>query len=241
MTEQTEKRIPEHVSIIMDGNGRWAQQKGLPRSEGHKAGVESVKKVIEASIENGVRYLSLYAFSEENWGRPKDEVDNLMQLLAVCIAKESDMLLKNKIRLRIFGNIDRLPTVLRKSLQEVTDITKDNTALELIVFISYSGKWDIVRAFKKMALNLIENSSDTGQITQISSENIEKYLVTAGVPDPDMIIRTSGEQRLSNYMLWQAAYSELIFTDVLWPDFSKEDFKKALDEYSRRFRRYGIL
>ena len=219
------KRIPKHVSIIMDGNGRWATARGMSRSQGHAEGVESIRACLQAAIESGVEYLSLYAFSEENWDRPKEEVGALMEMMAKAIREESEKLLKNKIRLLVLGNKARLSPALQKSISALEKATAKDYDRTLIIFLSYSGKWDISQAAVRMA--------------QAGDTDIEKYLVTSGIPDPDLIIRTSGEQRISNYMLWQAAYSELYFTNTLWPDFREEEFDKALEEYSKRDRRYG--
>ena len=222
---QEENRIPVHVSIIMDGNGRWARERGRERIYGHQNGVQSVRACIEESGKKGVKYLSLFAFSEENWDRPKEEVAALMEMMAKAIRDEGEKLVKNKIRLLVLGNRERLSENLKKSIDSLEKATSKDYETTLIIFLSYSGKWDVSQAAVRMA--------------QAGDSDIEKYLVTSGIPDPDLIIRTSGEQRLSNYMLWQAAYSELYFTDTLWPDFREEEFDKALEEYSKRDRRYG--
>ncbi len=229
------EKIPAHVSIIMDGNGRWAQEQGLERVCGHKRGVETVRVVTEAAAEAGVKYLSLYAFSEENWGRPKDEVDYLMHLMMDSIAAEVEALMKNGVRFHVLGNIARLPEALREAISMLEEKTKDNTTLDLILFVSYSGRWDIFQAAKKFALAHPESSADDVQ----DMSEFSKYLVTDGIPDPDVIIRTSGEQRISNYLLWQGAYSEFVFVKKMWPEFSREDFFDALAEYASRNRRYG--
>ena len=209
----------------MDGNGRWAREKGRERIYGHQNGVQSVRACIEAASKKGVKYLSLFAFSEENWDRPKEEVTALMEMMVKSIREEREKLVKNKIRFLVFGNKERLSATLKNAIASLEKITSKNYESTLIVFLSYSGKWDISQAAVKMA--------------QAGDTDIEKYLVTNGIPDPDLIIRTSGEQRLSNYMLWQAAYSELYFTNTLWPDFREEEFDKALEEYAKRDRRYG--
>ena len=227
-------RIPVHVSIIMDGNGRWAREQGHERIYGHKKGVESVRAVTEAAAECGVKYLSLYAFSEENWGRPKDEVDFLMGLMMDSIAAEVEALVRNGVRFHVLRNLARLPQSLRDAIAMLEEKTKDNTTLDLILFVSYSGKWDIFQAAKRFAQ---EHPEDAGEITDMNE--FSKYLVTDGIPDPDLIIRTSGEERLSNYLLWQGAYSELLFVKKMWPEFGKEDFVAALSEYAARDRRYG--
>ncbi len=232
---ENENRIPVHVSIIMDGNGRWAREQGQERIFGHKKGVETVRVVAEAAAEAGVKYLSLYAFSEENWGRPKEEVDFLMHLMMDSIASEVEMLMKNGVRFRVLGNLARLPEALQQGIAALEEKTRENTALDLILFVSYSGKWDIFQAAKKFAAE--HSGEDIDIITDMSA--FSKYLVTDGIPDPDLIIRTSGEERISNYLLWQGAYSELLFVKKMWPEFGKEDFTAALAEFASRDRRYG--
>lgn len=232
---ENENRIPVHVSIIMDGNGRWAREQGHERIFGHKKGVETVRVVAEAAAEAGVKYLSLYAFSEENWGRPKEEVDFLMHLMMDSIASEVEMLMKNGVRFRVLGNLVRLPEALQQGIAALEEKTRENTALDLILFVSYSGKWDIFQAAKKFAAE--HSGEDIDKITDMSA--FSKYLVTDGIPDPDLIIRTSGEERISNYLLWQGAYSELLFVKKMWPEFGKEDFTAALAEFASRDRRYG--
>lgn len=232
---ENENRIPVHVSIIMDGNGRWAREQGHERIFGHKKGVETVRVVAEAAAEAGVKYLSLYAFSEENWGRPKEEVDFLMHLMMDSIASEVEMLMKNGVRFRVLGNLARLPEALQQGIAALEEKTRENTALDLILFVSYSGKWDIFQAAKKFAAE--HSGEDIDKISDMSA--FSKYLVTDGIPDPDLIIRTSGEERISNYLLWQGAYSELLFVKKMWPEFGKEDFTAALAEFASRDRRYG--
>lgn len=229
-------KIPAHVSIIMDGNGRWAREQGLERVCGHKKGVETVRTVTEAAAEAGVKYLSLYAFSEENWGRPKSEVDFLMRLMMDSIAAEVEALMKNGVRFHVLGNITRLPEALRDAISVLEEKTKDNTTIDLILFVSYSGRWDIFQAAKKFAE---AHQGDEGLESVSDMSEFSKYLVTDGIPDPDVIIRTSGEQRISNYLLWQGAYSEFVFVKKMWPEFSREDFFDALAEYASRNRRYG--
>ena len=232
---ENENRIPVHVSIIMDGNGRWAREQGHERIFGHKKGVETVRVVAETAAEAGVKYLSLYAFSEENWGRPKEEVDFLMHLMMDSIASEVEMLMKNGVRFRVLGNLARLPEALQQGIAALEEKTRENTALDLILFVSYSGKWDVFQAAKKFAAK--HSGEDIDKITDMSA--FSKYLVTDGIPDPDLIIRTSGEERISNYLLWQGAYSELLFVKKMWPEFGKEDFTAALAEFASRDRRYG--
>ena len=234
------KNIPVHVSIIMDGNGRWARQRGLERVSGHYNGVESVRACVEAAAEEGVRYLSLFAFSEENWNRPEAEVNTLMGLMMKSIADEIDSLAAKGVSFRVLGNLSRLDDNLVEAIRKAEELTAPapgkEPLLTLIVFLSYSGKWDILQAAKRMAK---EYSGNPQGIESIGIEDFSHYLVTDGIPDPDLIIRTSGEERISNYLLWQAAYSEFVFVDTLWPDFRKKEFRQALEEYSNRNRRYG--
>lgn len=232
--------IPSHVSIIMDGNGRWARQKGQQRVAGHFEGVESVRVCVEAAAEAGVKYLSIFAFSEENWGRPEEEVSSLMGLMLKAIADEIDSLAAKGVKFRVMGNTSRLAPELLAAIHEAEEKTEPapgkEPLLTLIVFFSYSGKWDILQAAKRMAK---EYADDPAGLESVGIEDFDRYLATAGIPDPDLIIRTSGEERISNYLLWQAAYSEFLFVDTLWPDFRREDFRAALEEYSHRNRRYG--
>lgn len=234
------KNIPVHVSIIMDGNGRWARQRGLERVSGHYNGVESVRACVEAAAEEGVKYLSLFAFSEENWNRPEAEVSTLMGLMMKSIADEIDSLAARGVAFRVLGNLSRLDENLVEAIHKAEELTAlpsgKEPLLTLIVFLSYSGKWDILQAAKRMAK---EYADDPRGLESIDIKDFDRYLVTDGIPDPDLIIRTSGEERLSNYLLWQAAYSEFVFVDTLWPDFRKEEFRQALEEYSHRNRRYG--
>ena len=234
--ESTEKKAPRHVSIIMDGNGRWARERGKERIYGHLNGVESVRAVTEESVAQGIRYLSLYAFSEENWNRPPEEVGYLMELMMKSIAGEFENLMKNGVRFVVLGNRARLSDTLNGAIDTLMEQTKDNPNLTLIVFLSYSGKWDILQAARKLALAA---QKDPRILDDLQVSDFDDYLITAGIPDPDLIIRTSGEQRISNYLLWQGAYSEFYFTDVMWPDFRKEAYREALAEYGRRDRRYG--
>ena len=222
-----------HIAIVMDGNGRWAKKKGLNRLDGHRKGVESVRIIMEYAVEKGVDYLSLYAFSEENWNRPAEEVDGLMELMVEAIMNERKTIMENNIRFRVIGNLGRISARVMEKISGVVKESSGNTGLTMIVFLSYSGKWDIIQAVNRF----VSENGKSGANLDIDIMN--SYLATAGVPDPDLIIRTSGEQRLSNFMLWQSAYSEFYFTDVLWPDFRKTDFAKALETYSKRERRYG--
>lgn len=229
-------KIPAHVSIIMDGNGRWAKSRGLDRSAGHIEGVESVRHVLRAAGEAGVKYLSLYAFSEENWNRSEAEVGALMGLMAKCMSAELDLMQKENVRFVVLGNRKRLSDGLNAAIDSTMAATAANTGITLIVLLSYSGKWDITQAAERFAADAVSDPSLCGSLTP---ELFSGYLVTAGIPDPDLIIRTSGEKRISNYLLWQGAYSEFYFTDILWPDFRKAQLIEALEEYAKRDRRYG--
>ena len=223
---------PKHVTIIMDGNGRWAQARGLSRSEGHAAGADCVRECCRAAIKNGVKYLSLYTFSQENWKRPEGEVDKIMSLLAYNMVKTMPEFEENKVRFKVIGDIDRLSPDLRKQIEEAEAHTAANDQLTLILMFSYSGKWDIEQAAAKYAKAYAEAGG-------VPEKPFESYLATAGIPDPDLLIRTGGEQRISNYMLWQCAYTEFYFTDKLWPDFREDDFVAALDDFKGRDRRFG--
>ena len=228
-----EERIPRHVSIIMDGNGRWAKARGKERVQGHIEGVESVRACVEAAAEEGVEFLSLYAFSEENWNRPAEEVSALMDLMMLSIRREVGSFVKNGIRCIVLGNRSRLGEKARSAIEGMERETAGGRRMTLVVFLSYSGKWDILQAAQKAAAAHPEG------LDSLTQEDFSSYLVTAGIPDPDLLIRTSGEQRISNYLLWQCAYTEFLFTDVLWPDFRKEEFRSALREYAKRDRRFG--
>ena len=239
MATEEMTKVPRHVSFIMDGNGRWAKERGKERVYGHFEGVESVRACVEASVEFGVRYMSIYAFSEENWNRPEDEVVALMGLMVKAMAAEMDALDRNGVRFMVLGNRDRLDPELNRVIDSCMEQTAHNDTLTLIVFLSYSGKWDILQAAKKMALEMIADPERREEILASGIDVFDRYLVTAGIPNPDLIVRTSGESRLSNYLLWQGAYSELLFTDTLWTDFRKDEYRAALESYAKRDRRYG--
>lgn len=239
MTTENLNNIPVHVSMIMDGNGRWAKERGKDRVHGHFEGVESVRACVEAAVETGVKYLSLYAFSEENWNRPQAEVDTLMELMVKAMASEMPSLDRNGVRFMVIGNRARLAPDLNEVIDSCMAQTASNKTLTLIIFLSYSGKWDIMQAAKKMVAEALEMPEKADEILDMDLAGFDKYLATAGIPDPDLIVRTSGESRLSNYLLWQGAYAEWLFVDTLWPDFRKNDFRSALEYYSKRDRRYG--
>lgn len=228
--------IPQHVAIIMDGNGRWAKQQGEDRIFGHHEGVNSVREIVEACGEIGVKYLTLYAFSTENWNRPKDEVDALMELLVATISMETPNLNKKGVKLQAIGDIKSLPESCQQELQKSIDITAKNSTVTLILALSYSSKWEITNSVKEIAKQIEEGKLKASDIT---SKHIEKHLNTNIFPDPELMIRTSGEHRISNFLLWQLAYAEFYFTDTLWPDFRKNDFFKAILSYQNRERRFG--
>ena len=234
--EIIKERIPRHIAIIMDGNGRWAKKQGLARMFGHRQGVTTVHNITEAAAQIGIEYLTLYAFSTENWNRPKEEVDALMALLVDTIAKETPTLMKNNVRLLTIGDVERLPQATREKFLGCIRETSGNTGLNLVLALSYSSRWEIIEAAKRIAA---EVKSGTMAIDDINEATISDHLTTQGIPDPDLLIRTSGELRISNFLLWQAAYAEFYFTPVLWPDFGEEDFKAALDAFAARHRRFG--
>ena len=239
MAEEPMNKVPVHVSMIMYGNGRWAKERGKERLYGHFEGVESVRACVEAAVETGVRYLSIYAFSEENWNRPQAEVDGLMELMVKAMAAEMEKLNRNGVRFMVIGNRDRLAPSLNEVIDSCMAMTAANDTLTLIVFLSYSGKWDILQAAKKMVEKALSSGEGLEQVRSMDINGFDSFLATAGIPDPDLIVRTSGENRLSNYLLWQGAYSEFYFTETLWPDFRKDEFRQALSEFAKRDRRYG--
>ncbi|MFC6996826.1 isoprenyl transferase [Rufibacter roseus] len=228
--------LPRHIAVIMDGNGRWAKKKGNLRIFGHQNAITAVRDTVEAAAELGVGYLTLYAFSTENWSRPKYEVDALMQLLVSTIRKETETLNKNNIRLQAIGNLASLPDACRMQLQEAIELTSTNTRMTLVLALSYSGRWELVNAAQKMA-----EAVKTGELSPsaIDEKTIEQFLNTSGMPDPELLIRTSGEQRISNFLLWQLAYTELYITELLWPDFRKEHLYEAILAFQQRERRFG--
>jgi len=226
------KDIPKHIAIIMDGNGRWAEEQGQERIFGHQNGVEAVRSAIEAAGEIGVKFLTLYAFSTENWNRPKAEIEALMGLLVKAIRNELDNLMQNQVRLQAIGNIASLPVECQNELQEAIEKTQNNTGLTVVLALSYSGRWEIVNAVKKIMNDAIDEK-------EITESGFAKYLNTAHIPDPDILIRTGRERRISNFLLWQIAYTELFFPNLLWPDFRKKDLFEIVTEYQTRQRRFG--
>lgn len=228
--------IPAHVAVIMDGNGRWAKQRGGLRVFGHQSAITAVRETVEEAARLGVKYLTLYAFSTENWNRPALEVMALMQLLVHTIRQETPTLLKNSIRLQSIGDTGSLPASCRRELAEAQDLTKDGTRMTLVLALSYSGRWDLAQAARRLAIDV---AAGRVQPADVNEATVAGYLATAGIPDPELLIRTSGEQRISNFMLWQLAYTELYITDLLWPDFRREHLQDAIRAYQGRERRFG--
>ena len=221
-------KIPEHIAIIMDGNGRWAKEKGLPRNAGHQAGVETVRRITAECVRMGVKYLTLYTFSTENWNRPADEVSALMGL--VLSSLEDEIFMKHNVRFRVIGDMKRLPDDVQQKLQETMDHTAQNTTMTMVVALSYSSRWEIAEAVRQIVAQAPQ---------EITEETVAQHLQTNFMPDPDLLIRTGGELRISNYLLWQIAYSELYFCDTYWPDFSEDDLRKAVESFQSRQRRFG--
>jgi undecaprenyl diphosphate synthase len=237
MKEQLDlTRLPQHIAIIMDGNGRWAQQNGMDRYRGHEEGAVSVRKTVEAAGEIGIRYLTVYAFSTENWNRPQSEIDALMSLLITAVRRETPDLMKNNVRLQAIGDIDRLPCETKKHLLGCIEETSGNTGLTLILSLSYSARWEITEATRQIAREVQQGLLD---IQTIDEETIKQHLTTKYIPDPDLLIRTGGEYRISNFLLWQLAYAELYFTPVYWPDFRGNDLYEAILDFQKRERRFG--
>lgn len=232
------ENIPRHVAIIMDGNGRWAEERGQGRVYGHINGVESMRKAIRAVVRRGVKFLTVYAFSTENWGRPKEEVQALMELLCTSLSNETAELKSQGVRMRFIGDVEALAEDVRAAIARSEKETHRNEKLTLVVAVNYSSRWEITRMAQKIAVQVRDEGL---QIHEITDRTVADNLVTAGIPDPDLLIRTSGEQRLSNFLLWQLSYSELYFTETYWPDFDESEFDKAIAEYQKRERRYGIL
>ena len=232
------KNIPSHIAIIMDGNGRWAKERGLDRAYGHQEGVVSVRKIVEAATRVGVNFLTIYAFSTENWNRPDEEVDALMELMVHAIVKETPDLITNGVRLLAIGDYERLPIKTRTALDESIKQTSSGNKITLVLALSYSSKWEITEALKNMIFDVQNQQLTTDKLNE---ETLSSYLSTNGIPDPDLLIRTGGEKRISNFLLWQLAYAELYFTDVYWPDFNKKELLKAIEYYNSRDRRFGAL
>lgn len=229
-------KLPQHIAVIMDGNGRWAKKKGAMRIFGHRNAIQAVRDVTEGSAELGIKYLTLYAFSTENWSRPKAEVDGLMELLVNTIKQEIGTLMENKVKLACIGNRASLPKDCQENLQWAIDKTSQNTGMTLMLALSYSGRWEITQAVKSLAMAVKEGEIDPSAINE---QLIENYLCTSGIPDPELLIRTSGEMRISNFLLWQIAYTELYITPTLWPDFRRENLYEAVWSYQQRERRFG--
>ena len=237
--EEGDYVIPQHVAIIMDGNGRWAKKRKMPRTYGHAQGSKTVEKICEDAYKMGIRYLTVYAFSTENWKRPKDEVHTLMDLLRDYMKDCVKTSKKNNMRVRIIGDISKLDKDLQESIRTLEEASKENTGLNFQVALNYGGRDEILRAAKKLASECMKGEMTAGTLAQLDETDFENYLDTRGIPAPELLIRTSGELRLSNYMLWQLAYAEFYFTDVLWPDFNKKELQKAIDYYNKRDRRFG--
>ncbi len=237
MTPPGPDPLPQHIAIIMDGNGRWAKQRGLPRLEGHRRGVETVRTVVDAARELGIRYLTLYAFSVENWKRPADEVTGLMGLLDYFLRRELDNLIKNRVRLLTIGRTDALPANVRRELDRVIEATQGFTDWTLVLALNYGSRTEVADAARDYAAAVV---AGTEKLADASWEHFSRYLYTAHIPEPDLLIRTSGEQRVSNFMLLQCAYAEMVFTPVLWPDFGRADLQAAIEEFRKRERRYGL-
>lgn len=231
-------KLPKHVAIVMDGNGRWAQRKCLPRVAGHEAGAESVKQIVKQCSEKGIPILTLFAFSSENWRRPVDEVDHLMNLFLQTLQQETNSLTENNIQLRVIGDYTRFSPALRQQIETSQQQTSANTGLTLVIAANYSGRWDITNATRQISEKVL---AGTITLDEINAGLVNNFMCLTDLPDPDLFIRTSGEQRISNFMLWQFAYTELYFTNVLWPDFTKEEFQLALDYYATRERRFGLI
>jgi len=228
--------LPQHVAIIMDGNGRWAKSRGLPRTAGHKKGADALRNMLDACRDAGVEYLTIYAFSSENWKRPSDEISDLMQLLRLYLERELQTLHENGVRLRFIGDLSQLDKDIRASIDDATELTARNTAFNLTVALSYGSRQEMVRAVRKLATDIAAGKLKADAIME---DTISQALDTAGLPEPDLLIRTGGEQRLSNFLLWQSAYTEFYFTPTLWPDFDTKHFTEALQDYAKRERRYG--
>ncbi len=229
--------VPQHVAIIMDGNGRWAKSRGLPRTAGHRQGVEAVRRTISGAIELGIQYVTLFSFSSENWGRPVDEVSDLMGLMRRYLRSETAELREQGVRVRVIGERDRLPRDIAEMISQLEVQTRENDRLNLVVALSYGGRAELVLAAKQLASAVQDGKLS---LEEVSEETFGRCLMTDGIPDPDLLIRTSGEKRISNFLLWQLAYSELIFVDTLWPDFGKDELEGAIAEFRQRDRRYGV-
>jgi undecaprenyl diphosphate synthase len=231
-------KLPCHIAIIMDGNGRWARERGSHRVFGHQNGVTAVKETVECAGELGIKFLTLYAFSKENWSRPQMEIDALMNLMVSTINSETETLIKNNVRLLVIGDLKSLPAYIREKLAEVIELTRNNSGLTLIVALSYGARWEITEVAKRLAADVVSGKIDKDEIDE---SVFARYLTTRGIPDPELLIRTSGEYRVSNFLLWQIAYSELYFSSTLWPDFRKEHLYRAIIDFQSRERRFGKI
>lgn len=238
LSPQAQAVLPRHVAVIMDGNGRWAKARNLPRVEGHRQGAESVRAIVKVAGEIGIKYLTLYAFSVENWNRPKDEVDMLMKYLARYLKNEAAELHRSNVRLEIIGQIYRLPEAVQEQLKKTIAMLSRNNGLTLVLALSYSGRSEIVNAVRSIAAQVKQGRMDPEEITE---QTVSQHLYTSNIPDPDLLIRTSGEMRVSNFLLWQISYSEFVVTPTLWPDFRKAEFFAGLEAYAKRHRRFGTV
>ncbi len=230
-------KLPQHIAFIMDGNGRWARRRLMPRALGHRNGGKTVQRVLDLCLEKGIPWMTLYAFSTENWGRPADEVDYLMKMLCEFLAEREEEMMSKNVRLHAIGELDMLPETCRRQLDHSLELTKDNTALNLVLALSYGSRQEITAAARRLAEQV---KSGTLEPADITPDMLAGQLYTAGMPDPDLLIRTSGEMRLSNYLLWQISYAELVVMDTLWPDFGRKEFEAALAQYGKRDRRFGL-
>ena len=240
-TDLDERRVPQHVAIIMDGKGRWAKKRALNRLKGHKAGIEAVRETIRAANDSGVRYLTIYSFSTENWKRPDDEVEGLMNLFAKTMLAEVDGLHEENVRVMTIGDDSKLPPDTRRAFEEAWEKTKGNTGMTLVVAVNYGSRQEIAHAANALAARVAHEFAETGDLATITEHDVESALYTKGIPDPELMIRTSGELRISNFLLWQLAYTEIYVTDVLWPDFNRYEFLRALLDYQARDRRFGAV
>lgn len=237
LTDINTENYPAHVAIIMDGNGRWAKSRGLDRCEGHVEGVNTVHRITQAASDLNIKYLTLYTFSTENWNRPKDEVDALMNLIVIAIERETPEMIRNNVRLGMIGDMTRMPQFARERLQKCMDDTAHCTGLRVLLALSYSSRWEITEACRRIARQVADGQLSPDYISDLT---VSQNLSTAGIPDPDLLIRTGGDFRVSNYLLWQIAYSEIVVSDKFWPEFSTNDFIDCLDQYARRERRFGL-
>ena len=241
MKSEEKMPVPKHIAVIMDGNGRWAQKQGLPRIAGHNAGMKSLKETVRSCGQLGVDYLTVYAFSTENWKRPEEEVTGIFRIMVHYIGKELKELHRENVKVNVIGDWPAIPEDAKKSMLHALETTKNNTGLVFTIALNYGGRRDIVNAVQALAARFMEEGKSIEQLTQLKEEDLGQYISTAGIPDPDIIIRTGGEMRISNFLLWQCAYSEFLYTEKYWPDFDREELERCIEIYNRRHRRYGGL